>query len=74
MRIATWSLQNPPIQKVYYIPHRLHGYSTDRIRTKNCKKSGKIYFRNKNTLVKRAIKIIKNQGIYFGWVEGATCR
>ena len=22
MRIATWSLQNPPIQKVYYIPKR----------------------------------------------------
>ena len=22
----------------------------------------------------KPIKIIKNQGIYFGWVEGATCR
>ena len=46
------------IQKNVLYPHRLHGYSTDRIRTKNCKKFdpklSKIGF--------VTTKIVENQG------------
>ncbi len=45
MRIATWSLQNPPIQKVYYIPHRLHGLFYPKI-VKNYNKLDKIIYYN----------------------------
>ena len=58
MRIATWSLQNQVSQNCIIPPHRSHGYSTDRIRTKNCKK----FDQKLSKIGFVTTKIVENQG------------